>query len=128
MYVLLVRCVAAERRSTIHLVNEEGRHAHATATVQEALAWLVERGEASIVAMTDVGPELFLIEPCEGLQMTLPSPSLRRAFHGRCSDEPPLPGLGPDPTPRARIVEDRQETALDRRRRRSASVRRATGP
>ena len=128
MYVLLVRCVAAERRSTIHLVDEEGRHAHAAATVQEALAWLVERGEASVVAMTDVGPELFLIEPCEGLTMTLPSLSLRRAFYGRCGEPPPLPGLGPDPALRARILDDRQETALERRARRSAWVRRATGP
>jgi len=126
MYVLLVRCVATERRSTIHLVDEQGRHAHAAASVQAALAWLVDRDEHQVVAMTDVGPELFLIEPCEGLQMTLPSLSLRRAFYGRCSDEPPLPGLDPDPALRARILEDRQETALDRRRRRSASVRRAT--
>jgi len=126
MYVLLVRCVATERRSTIHLVDEQGRHAHAAATVQEALVWLVEQGEASVVGMTDVGPELFLIEPCEGLQMTLPSLSLRRAFHGRCGEPPPLPGLGPDPTLQARVLEDRQETAIGRRRRRSACVRRAT--
>jgi len=127
MYVLLVRCVAVERRSTIHLVDEQGRHAHATATVQEALAWLVERGEGQVVAMTDDGPELFLIEPCGGLQMTLPSLSLRRAFYGRCCDPPPLPGLGPVPTLRAPILEDRRETATERWRRRFASVRRAAG-
>ena len=77
MYVLLVRCETAGRRSRIHLVDDAGALARSTATVQEALRWLVERDEASVVAMTDDGPELFLIEACEGLQLTLPSLSLR---------------------------------------------------
>ena len=128
MYVLLVRCEAAGRRSRIHVVNDEGVLDRSTATVQEALRWLVEQGEGSVVAMTDDGPELFLIEPCEGLQMTLPSLSLRRASHGLCGDPPGVPGLSPDPTLRARTLEDRQETRAERRRRRATWVRRATGP
>ena len=128
MYVLLVRCEAVGRRSTIHLVNEDGARQFSSRTMQEALRWLVDRGEEAVTAMTDDGPELFLIEPCEGLQMTLPSLSLRRAHHGRCCDPPPLPGLSPDPTPRAQILADRQETSDERRQRRAAWVRRATGP
>lgn len=126
MYVLLVRCDAVGRRSTIHLVDEDGRLQFSSRTMQEALQWLTGMGEFSVTAMTDVGSELFLIEPCEGLQMTIPSLSLRRAFQGRCCDPPPLPGLQPDPTLAARILEDRQETAIERRQRRATWVRRAT--
>jgi len=128
MYVLLVRCEAAGRRSRIHLVNDDGTRERSAETVQEALRWLVEQGEGSVVAMTDDGPELFLIEPCEGLQMTLPSLSLRRASHGLCGDPPGVPGLSPDPTLRARGLEDSQATRAERRQRRAAWLERATGP
>ena len=126
MYVLLVRCEAEGRRSSIHLVDEDGRLEFSTSTMQVALRWLVDRGEETVTAMADDGPELFLIEPCEGLQMTLPSLSLRRAYHGRCCDPPPLPGLRPDPTRFARILDDAKVSPLERRRRRENWVRRAT--
>ena len=128
MYVLVVRTEAPKHRSTIHLVDEDGDLAASFPTMQEALQWITGMGEFSVTAMTDVGPELFLIEPCEGLQMTLPSYSLRRAFHGRCCDPPPLPGLRPDPTPAARVVEDNDAGPLERRRRRATCLRRAAGP
>ena len=126
MYVLMVCSEAPLHRSTIHLVDEQGSLAWSGPAVQDALCWLDARGEVSVVALTDVGPELFLIEPCEGLQMTLPSISLRRAHHGHCCDLPDLPGLGPDPALRARVLEDRQETAAERRAQRARSVQRAT--
>ena len=126
MYVLLVRCEAPKHRSTIHLVDENGRLEFSSPTMQEALRWLIDRGELSVTAMADDGPELFLIEPCEGLQMTLPSLSLRRAYLGRCCDPPPLPGLRPDPTRFARILDDRKVSPLEARRRRANWVRRAT--
>lgn len=128
MYVLLVRCEAPGRRSTIHLVNEDGGLQYSGPTMAGALRWLVDRDEFTVVAMTDAGSELFLIEPCEGLQMTLPSLSLRRAHLGRCCDPPPLPGLRPDPTLKTRVLEARGETVVERRARRARWIRRATGP
>lgn len=126
MYVLMVCCEGPTRRATIHLVDEAGARAWSGPTVQAALCWLDARGEASVVGLTDIGPEVFLIEPCEGLQMTLPVRSLRRAHHGRCCDLPDLPGLGPDPALRAGVLEDRQETVTERRARRGRWLRRAT--
>lgn len=126
MYVLVVRCWKPGNPARIHLVDEMGKRAWSGPTVPKALAWLDARGEAWVTAITDDGPELFLIEPCEGLQMTLPSYSLRRSHHGHCCDLPDLPGLGPDPPLRAHVLEDRQETASERRARRARWVRRAT--
>jgi len=126
MYVLLVRCDAVGRRSTIHLVNEDGRLEFSSHTMQQALRWLIDRGQDSVTAMADDGPELFLIEPCEGLQMTLPSLSLRRAYHGRCCEPPALPGLRPDPARFARLLDDGKVSPPERRRRRENWVRRAT--
>ena len=128
MYTLLVRCENPADRSTIHLVDEDGRLQFSSRTMQEALRWLVERDELSVTAMTDCGPELFLIEPCEGFQMTLPSLSLRRAYHGRCCEPPALPGLRPDSTRAARVVEENDATRTAKRKRRADWVRRATGP
>ena len=128
MYVLLVRYDGFKQRSSIHVVNEDGELVKSARTMQEALQWITGMGEFSVTAMTDVGPELFLIEPCEGLQLTLPSYSLRRAFHGRCCDPPPLPGLTPDPTRQARLEDLQLETALEGKRRRANWLRRATGP
>jgi len=128
MYVLLVACEAVDRRSTIHLVNENGLRVFSAKTVQEALAWLDGRGETMVVAMTDVGAELFLIEPCDGLAMSLPAHSLRRAHYGRCCNPPPLPGLGSASADRTQILEDRLETPAESRRRRATWIRRATSP
>lgn len=128
MYVLLMTCEAAGRRSRIHLADEDGRLVYSTDTMQAALAWILDHGELSVTAMTDVGPELFLIEPCEGLQLTLPSYSLRRAFHGRCCDPPPLPGLQPDQPRAARILEDQQNDQVEKRHRRRKWNRQPAGP
>ena len=128
MYVLLVRFDGFKQRSSIHVVDQDGDLVKSARTMQEALQWITGMGEFSVVAMTDVGSELFLIEPCEGLQMTLPSYSLRRAFHGRCCDPPPLPGLTPDPTRQARLLDTTALTALEDKRRRANWLRRATGP
>ena len=127
MYVLMVSTESDGPRSRIHLIDEDGRREWSGRTMQEALAWLLDHGELSVTAITDVGPELFLIEPCEGLQMTHPSYSLRRAFHGRCCDPPPLPGLRPDPTRAARVLEAGLDAALERRHRRRKWNRRAAG-
>ena len=127
MFTLIVCTDGDKQRSTIHLVDEDGRRAHSTETMQAALNWLTGLGEFSVTAITDAGPELFLIEPCEGLQLTLPAYSLRRAFTGRCCDPPPLPGLRPDPTRAARILDELQNANAARRRRRDRWLRRATG-
>lgn len=126
MYVLLVCHQGPSGRYRIHVVDDDGRRAHSAADVGHALRWLWDRDERQVVAMTDVGPELFLIEECSGLTMTLPSYSMRRAFHGVCADVPEKLGVGPDPTLRPRVLEDRQETAKESRERRARWVRRAT--
>ena len=128
MYTLIVSVDRTGCRSHIHLVDEDGRRAHSTRTMQAALDWLTGLGEFSVTAITDVGPELFLIEPCEGLQLTLPAYSLRRAFKGRCCDPPPLPGLRPDPTRAARVLEAQQNAVAERRHRRRNWNRRAADP
>lgn len=127
MYTLIVCTEGDTHRSTIHLVDDDGRRAHSTETMQAALNWLTALGELTVTAITDAGPELFLIEPCEGLQLTLPAYSLRRAFTGRCCDPPPLPGLRPDPTRAARILDDQASRETQRRRSRERWLRRATG-
>ena len=128
MYTLLVRYDGFKQRSSIHVVDGDGELVKSARTMQDALQWITGMGEFSVTAMTDVGPELFLIEPCEGLQLTLPSYSLRRAFHGRCCDPPPLPGLEPDPTPKPRTQGREREAAIEAKRRRANWLRRATGP
>ena len=105
MEVILVCHHGPGDRATIHLVNEDGKRMHSARTVQDTLRWLWERGERQVVAMTDIGPELFLIEECAGLTLTLPSLSMRRAFHGRCDAVAEKLGIGPDPTLRAQVAE-----------------------
>ncbi len=105
MYTMLVCCDSAGHRQTIHLVNDQGSVAYRAPDVPSALRWLVHRGEDQVVAMTDAGPELFLIEPCGCPTMTLPALSLRRAHHGGCLDLPKLPGLSTGPAARARAAE-----------------------
>lgn len=127
MYVLIVSTEADDNRSRIHLVDEDGKLEWSGRTMQEALDWLIDHGELSVTAITDVGPELFLIEPCAGFQLTLPSYSLRRAHHGRCCEPPALPGLRPDPTRAARVTAQQKDAALELRHRRRKWTRRAAG-
>jgi len=127
MYVLLVCLDGARDGYEVHLIAENGTLAHSAPEIGDLLKWLWDKGEEQVVAMTNVGAELFLIEECTGLTMVLPSLSLRRAFHGTCAQLPELLGLGPDPTLRARILQDRKELASERRDRRARWVRRATG-
>lgn len=128
MYVLLVCHRADQNHASIHLVDEDGALVNSEATVQHMLRHLWERGERQVVAMTDAGPELFLIEECAGLTMILPALSMRRAFHGRCEDLPAFLGVGPDPTLRARLLGEAALTAATRLRSRQRWVRRATVP
>lgn len=126
MYVILICASAGSTGSGFHAVNDNGKREHSTRTMQELLRWLVDAGEVSVVAITDDGPELFLIEPCEGLQMHLPAISLRRKHIGRCADLPPLPGIADDPTLRARVLDNLGEDSVARTKRRNKWLRRAT--
>ena len=126
MYVLLVCLDRDWGSSWVHVVDDQGKLAHSGPAISDALRWLWDKGEEQVVAMTDVDPELFLIEPCEGLQMTLPALSLRRAHHGHCCDLPALPGLDPDPGLRARLLDGCAEVPFESRARRARSVRHPT--
>lgn len=128
MYVLLVCHRADQNHASIHLVNEDGGLEHSEATVQNMLRHLWQQGERQVVAMTDDGPELFLIEECDGLTMVLPTLSMRRAFHGRCADLPAFLGVGPDPALRARVLADDAAEARAKLRTRQRWLRRATMP
>lgn len=128
MYTLLVAIDGTGRRPTIHLVDDRGRLARTETDVPAALAWLVQRGEDQVVAMTDAGPELFLIEPCGCPTMTLPALSLRRSHHGGCGELPQLPGLRPAEHRRARILENDKTTAKEQRKRRRAWLFRDLSP
>ena len=128
MNVILVCHHGTGDRASIHLVNEDGKRMHSARTVQHALRWLWERGDREIVAMTDIGPELFLIEACAGLTLTLPSLSMRRAFHGRCDALAGKLGIGPDPTLRARVLDAGAPDRAAAQRRRKRWLRRATTP
>lgn len=127
MYVILLRSTSHGSGLDFHVVNDNGRREFSSRTMQELLRRLVDAGELSVVAMTDIGPELFLIEPCEGLALTLPALSLRRQHYGRCCEAPPLPGIGGDPTLRARVEDPAWQSPAERTRRRLNWVRRATG-
>ena len=128
MEVILVCHHKTGDRASIHLVNEDGKRMHSARTVQNALRWLWDRGERQVVAITDVGPELFLIEECPGLTLTLPSLSMRRAFHGRCDDLAEKLGIGPDLTLRARVLAAAAPDRAAAVRRRKRWLRRATTP
>lgn len=128
MYVILVCHRPDQHQASIHLVDEQGGLVHSERNVQNMLRHLWQQGEREVVAMTDVGPELFLIEECDGLTMVLPTLAMRRAFHGRCADLPAFLGEGPDPTLRARVLADAADEARAKRRSRQRWVRRATVP
>lgn len=128
MYVLLVCHRADQNHASIHLVDEDGALVNSEVTVQNMLRHLWQQGERQVVAMTDEGPELFLIEECDGLTLALPALSMRRAFHGRCADLPGFLGVGPDPTLRARVLAEAAESAAAKRQSRDRWVRRATVP
>jgi len=128
VYVLIVVLDRTKRSITVRLVNEDGAVAYSAPSVHAALSWLWLHGEREVVAYTDDGPELFLLETCDHPAMRLPSLSLRRSHLGGCCDLPKLRGLGADLPDGAEVLEDRPETPQERRRRRKMWVRRATGP
>ena len=128
MFTLYVCHDGLKHRATIHLIDEAGALVYSGPAVADALRWLQVRGELSVVCMTDIGPELFLIEECGCPTLALPSVSLRRAHLGRCCDPPAILGLEPDPARRAAILDDRAMTGTERRRRRQNWLRRATSP
>lgn len=128
MFTILVCHDGSRERGSIHVVAEDGKVAHSAPTVQRALRWLWDLDERQVVAMTDAGPELFLIEGCTGLTMTLPALSLRRAFHGVCADLPAFLGLGGDPTLRAPVTAHDNSRKARHRRLRQRTVDRATAP
>lgn len=126
LYVLYVVCQGPRQKPSVRLVNEEGALAHSAPDVPMALRWLWGQGEEQVVAMTDEGPELFLIERCDAPALRSPSLSLRRAHAGGCCDLPPLLGLDRGPATRPRGLEDRPETPGERRLHRPYWLRRAT--
>lgn len=128
MFTLYVCRDGLKDRSTIHLIDETGALAYSGDMVHDALSWLCEQGELDVVAITDDGPELFLIEPCGAPSLQLPSLSLRRQHLGRCCDLPRLPGLDPDPKARAGLLAECPVSAAKRRRRPQQWMRRATSP
>ncbi len=128
MHVLFVVVERPGRCPTAHLVNDDGALVHSAPSVHAALSWLWLHGEREVVAYTDDGPELFLVEPCGHPAMVLPSLSLRRSHLGGCCDLPKLRGLGADLPDGAEVLEDRPETPQEARRRRKMWVWRATDP
>jgi len=128
MHVLFVVVERTGCNPTAHLVNEDGALVHSAPSVHGALSWLWLHGEREVVAYTDAGPELFLLETCDHPVMVLPSLSLRRSHHGGCCDPPKLRGLDAALADRVEVLEDRPELSQDGRRRRKMWVRRATDP
>lgn len=118
MYTLIIATDSLMQNVLIHIVDERNQIAHRASTVDSALSWLWLHDERQVVAMTDDGPELFLIESCSGRVLTLPSLSMRRAHLDRCCDPPKLPGLSPDPPVKTRLIEHDPETHEAKRRRR----------
>jgi len=126
MYVLIVVLEGGSRTLTVHVVNEEGARVHSAPSVHGALSWLWLHGERQVVAYTDDGPELFLLEPCDHPAMVLPSLSLRRSHLGGCCHVPRLRGLDLAQPGCAEVREERHETQNQTRRRREATIRHAT--
>lgn len=128
MLTILVCHRPDQHQASIHLIDEQGGLVHSEPNIQNMLRHLWQQGERQLVAMTDAGPELFLIEECDGLTLVLPALSLRRAFHGRCADLPAFLGEGPDPALRARVLAEAADVATAQRRSRERWLRRATVP
>jgi len=128
MHVLFVVVERPGRCPTAHLVNEDGALVHSAPSVHAALSWLWLHDEREVVAHTDAGPELFLLETCDHPAMVLPSLSLRRSHLGGCCDLPKLRGLAAALSDRAAVIEDRAEAPQEARRRRKMWLRAGTGP
>jgi len=126
MYTLIIVVGGTGSALSVHVVNEEGARVHTAPTVHGALSWLWLHGERQVVAYTDDGPELFLLEPCDHTAMVLPALSLRRSHLGGCCDLPRLRGLDAALADRVEVLEKRPETTLETRRRRKKSLRAGT--